>query len=113
MARNDGPVLVPPAASHGVKIRAADAARDDLDVNIAVAEGLGLELYRGATVSMCRRAQNAVWRAAPYLVPLGRLPLVGRVDGEALEGVRIHSDDGELVQSSGYVVLHLRLASEV
>lgn len=51
--------------------------------------------------------------AAPYLVPLGRLPLVGRVDGEALEGVRIHSDDGELVQSSGYVVLHLRLASEV
>lgn len=45
MARNDRPVLVSPTSSHGMEVGAADTAGDNLNVDIAVAEGLGLELY--------------------------------------------------------------------
>lgn len=44
MARNDRPVLISPSASYGVEVGAADTTSDNLDVDVAVTEGLGLEL---------------------------------------------------------------------
>lgn len=44
MAGNDGPVLVSPSAGDGVHIGTADTAGDNLDVDVAVAKGLGFKL---------------------------------------------------------------------
>ena len=42
MPRNQRPVLVAPAARDRVDVGAADAASDNLDVDIVVLEGFGL-----------------------------------------------------------------------
>jgi hypothetical protein len=44
VAWNHGPDLVSPSSCRGVHVRAADAACDDLDVDIVVSKWLWLEL---------------------------------------------------------------------
>lgn len=62
MAGNDRPVLVSPSSSHGVEVGAADTASDNLDVDIAVAEGFGLELH-----SRCCQNAPRGWQDCPGL----------------------------------------------
>lgn len=89
MAGNDRPILVSPSASYGVEVGAADAASDNLDVDVAVAEGLGPELRVADTVRLFG-VITGLPMVVPYLMPLGLIPFISRVDGKTFEGVRVH-----------------------
>lgn len=47
MTGDDGPVLVTPTSSYGVKIRTADTTARYFDINIIITEWLGFELCNG------------------------------------------------------------------
>lgn len=64
VAYAEGSLKLSPPAGDGVDVGPAHAAALDLDVNVGLGKGLGLEL-----------------------APLELVPCLGRVDGEALEGI--------------------------
>lgn len=111
MARDNRPVLVSPSASHRVEVGAADAAGDNLDVDIAIAERLGLELHDQSCQDIPEGTKD--FQATPHLVPLGLVPLVGRVDGESLKGVRIHGESLGVLAMLGVIFWYREMSKRV